>query len=123
MKTKIDSIFTTVLMLFGMLYSVLTFTWYVFPGKLTLDTMYFPAIALMYIFAGLFNLVRLKIKHQLIARLSITVNLLLLIYAAYLTYLVKYAVPPYIATFVLAVVLICSITHLENNKQPETVEI
>jgi hypothetical protein len=116
MKNKIDSIFTTVLILFGILYTVLTFTWHVLPGKLTLDTMYFPAIALLYIFVGLFNLIRLKIKHQLIVRVSVIVNLLLLIYAVYLTYLVKVAIPPYIATSVLAIVLIYSITNLSKNK-------
>ncbi|MGH1441757.1 MAG: hypothetical protein ACRBBR_16710 [Cellvibrionaceae bacterium] len=121
MKYKIDFTFTMVLMLFGILYTVLTFSWYILPGKLNLEAMYFPAVAFMYIFAGLFNYLRLKVKHQLIVKISIIVNLLLLIYAVYLTYLVKVAIPPYIATSVLAIVFAFSLTDLSQN-QPLEVE-
>lgn len=119
MKNKIDFALTLVLILFGVLYTILTFTLYVLPGKLSLETMYFPAIALMYIFTGLFNFVRLKIEHQLIIKTSVVVNLLLLIYAAYLTCLVRVAVPPYIATSVLAVVFIFSLSDLHQKKLVE----
>ncbi len=114
MSKKVDFALTLVILLFGILYCIFTFTWFIAPGKLNIGTMYFPAIALMYLFAGLFNIVRLKIDRKLTVGVSVLVNFLLFIYAAYLTYLVKVAIPPFIATSVLAVVLLLSALNLRS---------
>ncbi len=113
MLKKIDYSLSGIVFFFGVIYCILTFVW----GQLELKYLYFPAVSLMYLIAGVINLARLKDKSLLIVKLSVFINATVLIYAVYLTYLVRVAIPPYIATTILAFVFLLSILNLRSNKE------
>ena len=113
---KIDRLLTWTIIALGFVYCFLTVTQYVLPGKLTLDKMFFPGIATVYIIVGFMNLTRVNgasSQHHILCIIS---NIIALAYAAYLTYLVKVAIPPYIATSVLLFATILSFFHNNHSK-------
>ncbi len=111
---NIDRLLTWTIIAFGIVFCFLTVVQYILPEKLTLDKMFFPGIATIYVIVGFMNLTRVNgasAQHHILCIIS---NLIALVYAVYLTYLVRVAIPPYIATSALLLVTIFSFFH--NNK-------
>ena len=116
MNRKMDFTISFLILVFGLIYCVLTFLW----NQYGLERAYFPGIALMYIICGAVNLLRHKHDQTALTLNAVATNAVTLLYSVYIAYLANITalvLPPFIATTCVLFASVFSIIQLRSSQK------